>query len=345
MSHICIAVDAMGGDQGPSVIVPAAVQALSQHADLRLILVGDALTVNNMLQKIPQLETIKSRLSVHHADQVVMMDESPTVALRGKRQSSMRLAINLVKEGTADACVSAGNTGALMAMARFVLKTLPGIERPAIVYALPAVKGKVYMLDLGANAECRPENLVQFAIMGSILYSCVEKSPERPRVALLNIGAEPVKGNEIVKQAAQQLQQDPHINYIGYVEGDDIYLGTADVVVCDGFVGNVALKTSEGLSKMILHFAKQAFLRNWYTKFVALLATPILKSLNRRFDPGQYNGANFLGLKGTVIKSHGNANVPAFVRAIEMAVMEVEKNVPEKIQAQMMIERTLEAKA
>jgi glycerol-3-phosphate acyltransferase PlsX len=333
----------MGGDQGPSVIVPAAIQALAQHADLHLILVGDSLTVNNAIQEIPLSEGIKNRLSVHHADQVVMMDESPTVALRSKRQSSMRLAINLVKEGTANACVSAGNTGALMAIARFVLKTLPGIERPAIVYALPAVKGKVYMLDLGANAECRPEHLVQFAVMGSILYSCVEKIAERPKVALLNIGAEPVKGNEVVKQAAQQLQKNQNINYIGYVEGDDIYLGTADVVVCDGFVGNVALKTSEGLSKMILHFAKKAFLRNWYTKFVALLATPILKSLNRRFDPGQYNGANFLGLKGTVIKSHGNANVPAFVRAIEMAMIEVEKNVPEKIQAQMILEQTLGA--
>jgi glycerol-3-phosphate acyltransferase PlsX len=335
----------MGGDQGPSMIVPAAVQALTQHVNLHLILVGDSATLNNLLEKNPGLNTVKERLSVHHADQMVMMDESPTVALRSKRQSSMRLAINLVKEGTADACVSAGNTGALMAIARFVLKTLPGIERPAIVYALPAVKGKVYMLDLGANAECRPEHLVQFAVMGSILHSCVEKTAEPPRVALLNIGAEPVKGNEVVKQAAQQLQQDTSINYIGYVEGDDIYLGTADVVVCDGFVGNVALKTSEGLSKMILHFAKKAFMRNWYTKFVALLAAPILKSLNKRFDPGQYNGANFLGLKGTVIKSHGNANIPAFIRAIEMAMKEVHKNVPEKIQAQMMISQTMGANA
>jgi len=322
-----IALDAMGGDHGMSVVVPAAWQALKQHPDLELILVGDA---HQLRDKVGS----HARLQIHHASQVVEMHESPSKVLRQKKDSSMRVAIDLVKSGEVQACVSAGNTGALMATARFVLKTLPHIDRPAICTALPTMNnGHTHMLDLGANVDSRAEHLLQFAVMGSVLTTAVDNLPN-PRIALLNIGAEEIKGNEQVKEAAQLLTAKP-INYIGFVEGDDIFKGKADVVVCDGFAGNIALKASEGAAKMIAHYAKLAFKENLWNKFAALVSMPVINSLKQRIDPRRYNGASLLGLQGIVIKSHGGADVLSFTHAIHEAVLEVEKNVPNRISAQL----------
>ncbi len=330
-ARVTIAIDAMGGDHGTHVTVPAALEILKRHANTKIILVGQQDILDQELHT--QRATVSERLTIHHASQTVAMDELPSQALRGKKDSSMRVAINLVKEGAADACVSAGNTGALMATARFVLKTLPGIDRPAIITALPTIKGHTHMLDLGANVDTTAEHLFEFAVMGSVLTSAVENI-ERPTVALLNIGEEEIKGNEGVKEAAQLLASSS-LNYIGYVEGDDIFKGAADVVVCDGFVGNVALKTTEGVARMIRHFMKQEFQRNLLTKAVGLLAMPVLKSFARKIDPRLYNGASFVGLQGIVIKSHGNADIFAFTMAINEALIEVEKNVPERIRSQL----------
>jgi glycerol-3-phosphate acyltransferase PlsX len=257
------------------------------------------------------------------------MDESPAVALRTKKDSSMRVAINLVKQGEASACVSAGNTGALMATARFVLKTLAGIERPAIISALPTMKGHTYVLDLGANVDSSAAHLVQFAVMGSVLAETIENI-EQPSVALLNIGSEEIKGNERVKEAARLLSE-TDLNYQGFVEGDGLYAGEADVVVCDGFVGNVALKSSEGVVHMIRHYLRQSFKRNIFTKIAGLIASPVLKHFRNELDPRAYNGANFIGLQGIVIKSHGGADQFAFENAINIAVIEARNNVTEKI--------------
>ena len=331
ITRVTIAIDAMGGDHGAHVTVPAALDILKRHANTKIILVGQQDILDQELRT--QRATVSERLTIHHASQTVAMDELPSQALRGKKDSSMRVAINLVKEGEADACVSAGNTGALMATARFVLKTLPGIDRPAIITALPTIKGHTHMLDLGANVDTTAEHLFEFAVMGSVLTSAVENI-DRPTVALLNIGEEEIKGNEGVKEAAQLLASSS-LNYIGYVEGDDIFKGAADVVVCDGFVGNVALKTTEGVARMIRHFMKQEFKRNLLTKAVGLLAMPVLKSFARKIDPRLYNGASFVGLQGIVIKSHGNADIFAFTMAINEALIEVEKNVPERIRSQL----------
>jgi len=320
----------MGGDFGPSVIVPAALQVLAKYDNLHLVLVGNQEILQNELKSRPN--STNSRLTIHHASQRVEMNESPALALRGKKDSSMRVAINLVKEGNVQACVSAGNTGALMATARFVLKTLPGIDRPAIVSTFPTVTGKknMRMLDLGANVDSSAESLFQFAVMGSVLTTAVD-GIENPKVYLLNIGEEDIKGNEQVKETAQLLANSKMINYMGYIEGDEIYRGDADVVVCDGFVGNVALKTSEGVALFMKKLIKEAFHRNWMTKLVGLLAFPVLKTLAKRMDPGQYNGASFIGLQGIVIKSHGGAKTSAFAHAIEEAIVEVEKNIPQRI--------------
>jgi phosphate acyltransferase len=330
-ARVTIAIDAMGGDHGAHVTVPAALEVLQQHANTKIILVGQQDVLEQEL--LTQRATVSERLAIHHASQTVEMDELPSQALRGKKDSSMRVAINLVKEGVADACVSAGNTGALMATARFVLKTLPGIDRPAIITALPTIKGHTHVLDLGANVDTTAEHLFEFAVMGSVLTSAVENI-ERPTVALLNIGEEEIKGNEGVKEAARLIAASS-LNYIGFVEGDDIFKGAADVVVCDGFVGNVALKTTEGVARMIRHFMKQEFQRNLLTKLAALVAMPVLKSFALKIDPRRYNGASFVGLQGIVIKSHGNADIFAFTTAINEALIEVEKNVPERIRSQL----------
>ena len=326
-----IALDAMGGDHGPSVVVPAALQILADSPQLHIILVGDESVLKEELSEHRQasISSFSSRLSIQHASQQVAMDEKPSVALRTKKDSSMRVAINLVKEGRAKACVSAGNTGALMATARFVLKTLPGIDRPAIISTLPNMKGHTHMLDLGANVDTSADNLFEFAVMGSVLTSAVENI-DSPTVGLLNIGEEEVKGNERVKEAARILANSD-LNYIGFVEGDDIFKGTVDVVVCDGFVGNISLKTTEGVAKMISHFLREEFKRNIFTRLAALVAMPVLNALKRRIDPRRYNGASFVGLTGIVVKSHGGADVLAYTSAIREAIVEVDKNVPERI--------------
>lgn len=315
---ITIAIDAMGGDHGTRVTVPAAVAYLKKHPDDTVVLVGlpDAIEAELIILGFAD----RSRLRIHASTEVVGMDESPQSALRGKKDSSMRVAINLVKNGEASACVSAGNTGALMATARYVLKTLPGIDRPAIASFLPTVKGQVCMLDLGANVDCTAEHLLQFALMGSTLVSALEHK-EQPTVGLLNIGSEDIKGNEVVKQAAELLQSSD-LNFYGNVEGDDIFKGVTDVVVCDGFVGNVALKTAEGVAKMMGGFLKEGFSQNWFTKLGALVSMPVLKAFKHRLDHRRYNGASFLGLKGIVVKSHGSADIFAFLCAIERAAEE-----------------------
>ncbi|MEQ1742327.1 MAG: phosphate acyltransferase PlsX [Candidatus Nitrotoga sp.] len=315
---VTIAIDAMGGDHGTRVTIPAAVKYLQQHPTDTIVLVGlpDAIEA--------ELRTVKAsigpRLRIHAASEVVGMDESPQLVLRSKKDSSMRVAINLVKNGEASACVSAGNTGALMATARYVLKMLPGIDRPAIASFLPTYKGQVCMLDLGANVDCNAENLLQFALMGTALVYAIEHK-NNPTVGLLNIGSEDIKGNEIVKQANELLQQSD-LNYYGNIEGNDIFKGVTDVVVCDGFVGNVALKTTEGLAQMLGGFLREEFNRNMFTKLAGLIATPVLKAFRRRVDPRRYNGASLLGLKGIVLKSHGSADAFAFFCAIERAAEE-----------------------
>jgi len=326
-----IALDAMSGDHGPGVVVPAAARALREHPELKLILVGDEKVLKHELGRSGLQEG--ERLAVRHASQVVAMDDLPSQALRGKKDSSMRVAINLVKDGTAEACVSAGNTGALMATARFVLKTLDGIDRPAIITALPTITGHSHVLDLGANVDSPAEVLYQFAVMGSVLASAVDNNAA-PSVGLLNIGEEEIKGNEQVKEAGALLASST-LNYIGFVEGDDIYKGTVDVVVCDGFMGNVALKTSEGVAKMISHYMKAEFKRNLFTKLAGLIALPVLRAFRKRIDPRAYNGASLVGLRGIVIKSHGSADAFSFSRAINEALLETEKNVPERISEQL----------
>lgn len=326
-----IALDAMGGDHGASVVVAAALQALAEDQQLRLILVGDEAVLQDLLRQHHRVAD--ERLELRHASQVVGMDELPSQALRGKKDSSMRVAINLVKEGAAQACVSAGNTGALMATARYVLKTLPGVDRPAICTSLPTVTGHTHVLDLGANVDSSAEHLLEFAVMGSVLTSAVD-SNEKPTIGLLNIGAEEIKGNERVKEAARLLSESG-LNYIGFVEGDGIYLGAADVVVCDGFVGNVMLKTTEGVAKMISHYMRQEFKRNPLTMLAGLIALPVLRAFRRRIDPRAYNGASLVGLQGIVIKSHGSADAFAFSRAIHEAVVEVKNNIPERISRQL----------
>lgn len=331
MEYYTIAIDAMGGDHGAVVTVPAALNALALHPSLRLILVGDQRVLEAQLAG----RTHNGRLEVHHATQVITMDDLPSIALRSKRDSSMRVAINLVKEGRAQACVSAGNTGALMGIARFVLKTLPGIDRPAIITTLPTMirSKEVRVLDLGANVDSTPEHLLQFAIMGSLLCKSVDKMSS-PRVALLNIGSEEMKGNEQVKQAGQLLTDCDLINYVGYVEGDAIFSGQVDVVVCDGFVGNVALKTLEGAAKLFAHYLKEAYRQNVWTKLMGLLSSSVFKRLKYDIDPGRRNGASLVGLRGIVIKSHGVADVEAFTHAITEAMIEVQVNVREHIEHQ-----------
>jgi glycerol-3-phosphate acyltransferase PlsX len=332
MSHdISIALDAMGGDAGLEMVVPAAITALNDHPDVGIILVGDETRLAAAVAAAGAADN--QRLIIHHASQKVEMDELASSALRNKKDSSMRVALNLVKNGAADACVSAGNTGALMATSRFVLKMLPGIDRPAICTSLPSMTGHTWMLDLGANVDCDTEHLFQFALMGSVLADAVDGNKE-PRVGLLNIGEEEIKGNEQVKEAAQLLMATIP-NYAGFAEGDDIYMGNFDVIVCDGFVGNVSLKTSEGVAKMIAEFIKQEFSRNIFTRLAGLCAMPVLKAFKKRIDPRRYNGASLLGLRGIVIKSHGSADALAFANAIKVAVLEVRENVPERITSQL----------
>jgi glycerol-3-phosphate acyltransferase PlsX len=336
MQH-SIAIDAMGGDYGIKVTVPASIQILQRFPEINIILVGNAVGIKRSLAKLKKSN--HPRLSVLNATESVEMDESPQSALKNKKNSSMRLAINLVKSNEASACVSAGNTGALMATARFVLKMLPGIERPAIASNLPNRNGVTCMLDLGANTDSTPEQLLQFAVMGAMLTSTLTNK-KNPSIGLLNIGSEDNKGNEVVKKTFELLKES-HLNFYGNVEGDDIFKGTTDVVVCDGFVGNVALKTTEGVIKMFGNFLTAEYKKNWLTKIIALISLSLLKAFKRRLDPRRYNGASFLGLNGIVIKSHGGADILAFKTAIITAIEESENKVIEKIKKQIKIESNL----
>lgn len=326
-----IALDAMSGDFGLPVVIPAAKLALQEYDDIALILVGDEEKIKAEFSKYGMESN--HRLNIYHASQVVKMDDLPALALRNKKDSSMRVAINLVKDGTANAAVSAGNTGALMATARFVLKMLPGIDRPAICTAIPSEFGVSHVLDLGANVDSSAKHLYQFAVMGSELVKAVDNI-EFPKVGLLNIGQEAIKGNEQVK-AANSLLEVADLNYIGYVEGNDIFHKDVDVVVCDGFVGNVALKTTEGLARMISNELKAHFTSNFFSKFAALISLPVIKSFRRKFDPRRYNGASFLGLQGIAIKSHGSADSLSYANAIGIARAEAINNVPQKINKQL----------
>lgn len=326
-----VAIDVMSGDGGLPVIMDAVRRVLNQRQDVHLMLVGDAPAIEANLIKAPAPE---GRTTVVPATEVVTMEDSAAVALRNKKQSSMRVAINLVKDGQASACVSAGNTGALMAISRFVLKTIPGIDRPAISTTIPAMNDShTHMLDLGANIGCTSEHLAQFATMGSILAQAVDGTGE-PRVGLLNIGSEDMKGNEQVRDAAQLLIES-NLNYIGFVEGTDIYTDHVDVVVCDGFVGNVSLKTSEGVARLVSHYLKEEFKASLWNKIVGLFVRPILKSFGDRLDPRRYNGASLLGLQGVVVKSHGGADKIAFANAINIALLEIALDVPTMIRSRM----------
>jgi glycerol-3-phosphate acyltransferase PlsX len=328
---VTIAIDCMGGDFGPSVTLPAVFRFLQRDDQARVILVGLPGEVEEAVAK--ERPRFGERLRFQAASEVVGMNDPLATALRIKKNSSMRVAIDLVKSGEAQAAVSAGNTGALMAISRFVLKTLPGIDRPAIATVLPTLRGYSYVLDLGANVDCEPQHLLQFGIMADLLYSAVEHK-DRPTVGLLNIGEEDIKGNEVVKQAGELLKESG-LNFFGNVEGDDIYKGTTDIVVCDGFVGNVLLKTSEGLAHMLATFLREEFSRNLFRKIAALFALPALNGFKRRVDPRRYNGASLLGLRGIVVKSHGSADQLAFAKAIERAAEAARNRLVERISERM----------
>lgn len=322
--EVTIAVDAMSGDRGCEPVVRAAEAAVSENRALRIVLLGRQSILEAFLVRE------HDRIDVVDASQVVTMDERPSHALRHKQSSSMAAALRMVAEGRADACVSAGNTGALMAMGRSILRTYPGIDRPAIVKRVPSFSTPTYVLDLGANVDAGAENLFQYAVMGSLMARAIE-GIENPRVALLNVGAEDVKGNEQVRLASHMLGSQGAVHYIGYIEGDDLFRGVADVVVCDGFVGNIALKTGEGVAELLRDLIRMAFTRGWYGRLIGLLAAPLLKRLWRRMDPALHNGASFIGLRGVVIKSHGNADTTGLIAAIRQACSEVEQGIPKRL--------------
>ena len=329
---IRIAIDAMGGDIGPDVTLAASLAFLEEHPDAELLLVGqpEVLAAHPLYARLQA----HARCEIVAASEVVMMDDSVEIALRRKKDSSMRVAINQVKEGRAQVAVSGGNTGALMAIARYVLKTLDGIDRPAIASQLPNAAGKATtMLDLGANVDCTEEHLLQFAVMGSALVTAIAEISS-PTVGLLNIGEEAIKGGEMIKKAGRLLRAASDagdINFYGNVEGNDIFKGTTDLVVCDGFVGNVALKTSEGLAHMIGDYIKAEFSRNLLTKMAAVVAYPVLSAFKKRFDHRRYNGAALLGLRGLVFKSHGSADVFAFEQALNRAYDAARNNLQERV--------------
>ena len=330
---IKVSIDSSGGDYGIPVTIEAGINALSKYEDLQIHFVGDSLSIENELKKHRKSNLFNNRIDITHATEVITMDESPSNALRRKKDSSMRIAINLVKDGITDACVSAGNTGALMAIARFVLKTIDGVDRPAIMSSVPTITGHNHMLDLGANIDSKPETLLQFAIMGSIAVQHTENI-QKPSIGLLNVGVEDMKGHEKI-QATADLLKNSSLNYQGFVEGDDIYKGVVDVIVCDGFEGNIALKASEGVANMVSHYIKESFNKNLLTKIVALFAKPVLKNFKAKVDPGKHNGASLLGLKGVVVKSHGNADAESFLQAIKEAYLEAHAKITEKISTQL----------
>jgi len=334
-SDLTIALDVMGGDQGPLITISAAIMAINKLPNLHLILCGDESIITETFARLnisQQKLTHHKQLTIFPTTQVVLMSDKPVVALRNKKNSSMRKALDLVHEGRAQACVSAGNTGALFAMAHFVLKNIPGVERPALISSLPThdVKKRVFMLDLGANVFCDSHVLYQFGVMGSVMAEQVD-GISNPRIALLNMGEESIKGSDHIKMAALELSENKNINYVGFIEGCDIFSNKADVIVCDGFVGNVALKTCEGVARLVYQKSKTAFSASLLAKLFGSLLRPSFKKLFKTMNPDQYNGASLIGLRGIVVKSHGNANSSAFLSAIEEAVKEIERQVPDKI--------------
>lgn len=336
-TDLTIALDVMGGDQGPFITISSAIMAINKQPNLHLILCGDESIITDTLVrlKISSQELVTHKqLSIFPTSQVVLMSDKPIVALRNKKDSSMRKALDLVHEGRAQACVSAGNTGALLSIAHFVLKNIPGVERPALISSLPTHdKNKhVFMLDLGANVFCDSHVLYQFGVMGSVMAEQVN-GIHKPRIALLNMGEEEIKGSDYIKLAALELSENKDINYVGFIEGCDIFSNKADVIVCDGFVGNVALKTCEGVARLVYQKSKAAFSASLLGKLFGSLIKPSFKKLFKTMNPDQYNGASLIGLRGIVVKSHGNANSSAFLAAIEEAIKEVERQVPEKIKA------------
>jgi len=330
---IKVSIDAAGGDFGFPVTVKAGINALGIYQDLHIHFVGDEKGIRKELNKHSIYKTFLNRISITHASEVIDMGDSPSTALRHKKDSSMRVAINLIENGTVDACVSAGNTGALMAIARFILKTIEGVDRPAIMGSIPTLNGHIHVLDLGANVDSKPETLLQFAIMGSIVVQNTENIPN-PTIGLLNVGVEEMKGHNKIQDTAELLK-DSSLNYSGFVEGDDIFKGVVDVVVCDGFEGNIALKASEGVANMFSHLIKESFNKNLLTKLVAIFAKPVMSYFKSRVDPGQYNGASLLGLTGVVVKSHGNADVNSYFQAIKEAYLEAHAKITDKISAQL----------
>ncbi|MEQ5834469.1 phosphate acyltransferase PlsX [Marinobacter sp. R17] len=328
MTSITIAVDAMSGDRGPAIAVSAALDAVRENESLSIILVGQQSELETSLTES------HPRIRIVEAIDVVRMNERPSHALRHRQHSSMAVALRLVRDGEAQGCVSAGNTGALMAFGRSLLRMYPGIERPAIVKLIPSLRGRCHVLDLGANVDASAENLYQYALMGSLMASAVN-SLQEPRVALLNVGEEEIKGNEQVRLASHMLAQCETLNYIGYVEGSDLFRDVADVVVCDGFVGNIALKTGEGVAAMLMELLDQTFTRTLYGRMIGWLARPTLTRLLKTIDPSRHNGASLLGLQGVVIKSHGNANERAMLAAIRQAYREVRLEVPRRINEQL----------
>lgn len=322
----------MGGDFGPRITVPATLNILREHPFLQVVLLGDESEIQLHLTDASDIPSHQYR--IQHCSESVSMDEKLSSAIRNKRDSSLWQALKLVADGDANACVSAGNTGALMAMSLLQLRTLPGISRPAICTKVPTIKGYTHLLDLGANVVCSAEQLHQFAVMASQAVAVTTEN-DRPSIGLLNIGVEEIKGRQEIIDAAELLKADPEIHFIGFVEGDDIFAGVADIVVCDGFSGNVALKASEGVATMLQSFLNQALTQNLWTKIAALLARPALKSLKQRVDPAQYNGASLLGLKGVVVKSHGGASTLGFSRAVIVAINEAQRDLPTLIEEQL----------
>lgn len=327
MSASVIAVDAMGGDFGPHCVVPACISCLAEIPSLHLVLVGQSSLIEELIARHPHVD--RTRLQIRHATDAIAMDERPALALRSKSDSSMRVALELLREGSAQACVSAGNTGALMALSRHILKTLPGIDRPAMVASIPTAHGACQLLDVGANVDCSAEQLYQFAVMGAVAAQAL--GVERPRVALLNVGTEQVKGNQQVRKAAALLQKAAAVNYVGFIEGDGLYRGAADVVVCDGFVGNVLVKSSEGLAAMITRQIEVLFSEGVGARLVGAMALPFLRRLQGDLGAGRRNGASFLGLQGIVVKSHGAAGPQEFQSAIRCALEEIRQNLPQRL--------------
>ncbi len=330
MTNLTLALDAMGGDHGPYITVPATLQALRLSPFLNVILVGDEAAILPYLSSADS--KVRERIEILHTTEIVSMSDRPVYALRNRKRSSMRLALELVRDGKAQACLSAGNTGALMAMSKVLLKTLPGIDRPALVSCLPAVnKTPVYLLDLGANVSCCSETLFQFAVMGSVLSEAVDQNTS-PKVALLNVGIEEIKGNDQVQQAGQLLQQCPQLNYTGFIEGNDLFSGNVDVIVCDGFVGNITLKTSEGIAKLLVHQLEKGLKKGFFVRLMAKLIAPRINSVLNQMNPDHYNGASLIGLRGIVVKSHGSADEPAYLQAINLAVTEAQRRLPKMIE-------------